>query len=79
MSAIARLAMTMMTKQRRTTRGSCNAQAKLSEDAVREMRRSYGSRLPDGTRVTIRWLAAKWGVGKSTVHEAVTGQKWAHV
>jgi len=79
MSAIVRLTMTMTTTAKRSTRGSCNAQAKLDEDAVRQMRKEYGRTLPDGTRITIRWLAAKWRVGKSTVHEAVTGRKWSHV
>ena len=79
MSAIARLAMTMTMTHKRSTRGSCNAQAKLTEDEVREMRRVYGSTLPGGIRVTYRLLAKTYGVGKSTIHEAVTGQKWAHV
>jgi hypothetical protein len=57
----------------RTARGSRQGLAKLTEDKVVELRRraAGGEKLAD--------LAIEFGVNKSTVSAAVSGQTWAHV
>ncbi len=55
-------------------RGITNHAAKLDEQKVREMRQLWcGEELP------VHEIAARFGVGRSTVYAAVTRRTWRHV
>jgi hypothetical protein len=53
-------------------RGEAVAVAKLTEGDVLAMRRLYPA-------LSLSALAKRFGVGKSTVHDAVTGRRWSHL
>jgi hypothetical protein len=53
-------------------RGAAQAQAKLSDDQVREIRARIG-------RVPLRDIAAEFGVSKSLVWNIKAGLNWTHV
>ena len=59
-------------KERGVGRGSANAQAKLNEDNVREIRSLVG-RLPQAE------IAARFGVSNSLIQLIKSGKRWAHV
>ena len=59
-------------KERGVGRGSANAQAKLNEDNVREIRSLMG-RLPQAE------IAARFGVSNSLIQLIKSGKRWAHV
>ena len=54
--------------------GSKRPSAKLSEEAVREIRRKYAEREAD-----MPTLAAEFGVGKQAICKVVNRRRWAHV
>lgn len=60
--------------------GRQQSQAKLTEDAVREIRAVYarrsGAKVPDGTRVS---LARKFGVSVNLISHVAAGIDWRHV
>lgn len=53
--------------------GSMNGRAKLTEDLVRECRARRAS------GASCASLAREFGVNKTAIHKAVTGQTWKHV
>lgn len=53
-------------------RGSAVGNAKLTEADVLAMRRLHPGQ-------SLGALAKRFGVGKSTVHDAVTGRQWSHL
>ncbi len=57
----------------RGTTGSRNANARLTEDDVREIRRLHRSGIRN------RELAAQFGVGKNNISMIITGATWKHV
>jgi hypothetical protein len=60
----------------RQPRGESNRAAKLTEDAIREMRRRYVPRCPiNGTTA----LAKEFGCSQSAVSRAINGELWSHV
>lgn len=58
----------------RSCRGTMRSDAKLTEEAVVEIRRL---RAQGG--VTLRELGAPYGVCEATVHNAISGKRWRHV
>ena len=58
----------------RSGKGSANASAKLTEDAVRSMRHDYFS-----GRSTVDQLAKRYLVTASTAKRAIDGKTWKHV
>ncbi len=62
------------TMPHRIVRGEQKANAKLTEENIRTIRRAY-------TRghKSVRQLATQHGVGRSTIHHIVTRQTWGHV
>lgn len=60
--------------------GTKHHSAKLNPTKVRQARKSYEVRTPNGKRKwTIAALAAKYGVTPATMRQALTGDTWAHV
>jgi hypothetical protein len=60
----------------RQPRGESNSAAKLTEEAIREMRRRYVARCPiNGTTA----LAKEFGCSQSAVSRAIKGDLWSHV
>lgn len=60
----------------RQPRGESNSAAKLTEEAIREMRRRYVPRCPiNGTTA----LAKEFGCSQSAVSRAIKGDLWSHV
>ena len=57
-----------------TAKGEGNARAKLSDDDVRAIRKRY-----ETIGSSHRKMAAEYGVAKSTIGFAITGQTWSHV
>lgn len=65
---------------RDTARGTRNGLAKLTEDAVREIRRRYAAgRAGTGPRVSQQALADEYGVNQSKISLVVRRRTWAHV
>jgi hypothetical protein len=64
----------MATKPERAVKGERHGNAKLTDEAVREIRRSYVPR-----KVTLKSLAEKFGVSVNTIHWVVKGSFWKHV
>jgi lambda repressor-like predicted transcriptional regulator len=60
-------------KRGEATRGTLNAKAKLTDEAVAQARDQY--RKGDSAEV----LAKRFGVKSSTMHTALSGETWAHV
>lgn len=60
--------------RRRVSKGERHAQAKLTEQDVREIRRLHG----DGD-TTIRRLGAQFSVHHSTINNILLGRWWRHV
>lgn len=63
-----------MVSRGRSLRGEQQPGAKLSEEAVREMRHLYAA-----GEVTIRELAERFDVAFGTAQAAVRGYRWSHV
>lgn len=62
-----------MRAKRRHAHGERMASAKLTDDAVRAIRREAAS----GARATA--LAARYGVSQQTISRAIAGETWKHV
>ena len=64
-------------------RGSQLPQARLDEQAVRQMRADYAEaqqRIHDlRKRYSVKALAAEHGVGTDTIKKALSGATWGHV
>lgn len=61
-------------------RGTKHHSAKLTPAKVRQARKSYEVRLRNGKRKwTVAALAAKYGVTRPTMAQALRGDTWAHV
>lgn len=61
----------------RNARGERSKHAKLTEQAVREIRRDY--RRTGYRESNAKELAARYGVRTNTITQAATGQRWSHV
>lgn len=59
--------------ERRTARGVERGLAKLTDQAVVDIRRAYAQ------GATLPVLAARYGVHLTTIHKAATGETWTHV
>jgi len=63
-------------------KGEAHCRARLTDEAVRSIRRQYGqimmgrTHAPDGT---ISLMAAKYGVSNSAITGVVYGKSWTHV
>lgn len=58
----------------RIPKGEDHGYAKLTEDAVRDIRQNYVKR-----KVPLTFFAKKYGVDMTTVHQVVQGKVWKHV
>ena len=56
------------------TAGVANGNAKLNEDAVRNIRKYYAA-----GAVKKEWLASVYGVHRITIHQIVSGQTWGEL
>lgn len=63
-----------MSQKGRSLAGMKSPNAKLNDDHIREIRRSYAAH-----ESTLTALAARFGVSKSNVFVIVTGGSWKHV
>lgn len=63
-----------MARKNRSTRGSRNPQAKLSEGDVRKIRRSY-----EAGGVTQAQLSERFNVNGVTISNIITRKTWRHV
>lgn len=63
-----------MVSKRRQPLGTRNGRAKLTDDAVRAIRRRYN----EGD-CSIRDLASEYNATKSMIHDVVSGRTWRHV
>jgi len=60
-------------------RGEASGRAKLTENDVRQIRARYEARNKPGLRVTLRRLAADYGVSKMQVQRIIHREQWTHL
>lgn len=67
-----------MKSKQRQARGQRHGRSKLTDSAVRYIRRNFGKTIR-GKKVTVASLARKFGVSTFPVSEVIRGNLWKHV